>query len=98
MAAIDPAVPNFAAFFKNSRLWSIASVHTKERAAASSRWKISGIPVTADCSGRRSIPRGQRVTALTARHKVLAFFTLVNRNYETTVGTVNLFPFAQNKG
>jgi hypothetical protein len=36
MAAIPPAVPSLAAFFKNSRLWSIATVHTKERVATSS--------------------------------------------------------------
>src|SRR5438105_3092867 len=36
MAAIDPAEPSLAAFFKKSRLCSIATVHTKDAATTSS--------------------------------------------------------------
>ena len=36
IAPIDPAVPSLAAFFKKSRLCSIASVHIKNTAGASS--------------------------------------------------------------
>src|SRR5258708_17800751 len=54
MAPIVPAVPSLAAFFKKSRLWSIASVHIKKPVAASTR--VGVITPGSGPAGRAGLP------------------------------------------